>query len=219
VTPQELPLLDDRRAARAAYRQLGIHARDWSTPLPVRMELATWDFVQARDLIRESEELLRLRDRVDRLSNAVGAEPSARLERAYETADDAADLTDAKLLAGDQLLSLGEISQAAELLARDRDPLTNLGLLSEAPGEAIGEARTRFEADDQVGARASARRAVQLLNDAPARGRERAVVVGGGLAIAFVLAVILGIRLGRRRRGAVATIGGTLPRQGEPPTS
>lgn len=217
VTSPERALLDDRREARGAYREL--RSRGWAAPLPLRLELAAWDFDEAAGMIEEAQELLDLRDRVERLSNAVGTEPTRRLERAFEGAGDLEQLAEARLLAEEQLRTLAEVSRAAELLARDRDPLTSLGLLSEAPGAALAEARGRFSRDDLGGARASAQRAVTLLNDAPARGRERALIVTMALALAVAVLVTLGIRLGRRRRDPVATMGPALPREGDPPSS
>jgi hypothetical protein len=206
ATPRELPLLEERQEARSTYHELVAHGGTWAAPVAIRQDLAAWHFANATRQMSAAEGLLAQRDRIERLSDAVGAEPTATLEKSYESAVDPDGFARAELLAEDQLRTLGAIAGAAELLGRDRDPFTSLGLLSEAPGAALAEARRQFEHDDLLASRGSAERAVQLLHDAPARGRERALLLSLAVALAFALLVMIAVRLGRRRREALATM-------------
>lgn len=215
VTAVQRPQLTAHTAAVAAYGQLLARGRGWLPGAVVRRPMAAWDFAAARDAMAAANAVLAQRDAIDAAAASLGLPTTRALQRAYESAT--SDLAAARVLAAEQLATLGAIRRARTTVDAPRDLLTSLGLIGADPGPDLAAAARSFETDDLAGARASAGAAERLVHDAAAAGRQRLETAGAGL-LAFLVAggmVALWIRRRRRARARAAATLGASPAQKE----
>jgi hypothetical protein len=204
--------LEDRKAARAAYRDLTAADGDWASPPAVRLALDSWSFDQADARIDEAAEIVRKRDETEALAAANGLTPPDELEGAYETATSEADLAAASALAANLQTSLATVVAADEAADAPRDWLTTLGLTGKDPDADLAAARSAWQAGDLAAANERAALVAGTIGVAPEAGRGRAIVIGGGATlVGIVLLMLLLVAVvrwrGRSRRmtAAVAT--------------
>ena len=83
----DLPLLDDRAAARADYDAVVAQAGDWQLPRTVRDAMRAWQFGQATDLLTGAKAILAQRTAIATPAAAAGLTAPATLETAFEADD------------------------------------------------------------------------------------------------------------------------------------
>jgi hypothetical protein len=216
VDPTDVPLLDERDAARAAEQGLLQRAADWDVPPSIREALASWDFATATDELRDATGALDSRDARAGNLMALGLHEPSLLEAAWVHSE--RDVSGLRRI--DERLD-GDVAAFRELdadLARPRDILVSVGLVGVPAERARADAAAAF--DD--GRLDDAERIVAALRadlgSAAGRGRERLIL--GAVLIALILlgggTVAYAIR--RRPEGAWSTDGApdtpvTLPAQ------
>ena len=210
--------LDDRRAARDAYRTLIEREKGWFAPWAIRGPMGEWTFNTATSRMADGAAVLDLRDQITRRAAELGLTPGPALRAAYEGAKDT--LADIVRLANEQLAALDAIADAKTKVERAPDLVTQVGLLGVDPLGPYQAARSAFQADVPADAVAKAKAASAAIDGAPAIGQQRLLLAGlttAALLLLLVLAVVLVQR--RRRRGrerALAT--GPITLMDEPAT-
>ncbi len=91
--PTDLPLLDDRAAARADYDAVVAQAGDWQLPRKVRDAMRAWQFGQATDLLTGAKAILAQRTAIATQAAAAGLTAPPTLETAFEANDGFATAT------------------------------------------------------------------------------------------------------------------------------
>jgi hypothetical protein len=197
----EAAQLEDRAAARAAYRDLEATDGDWASPPAVRLALDSWSFDQADDRIDQAADIARRWDETEALASANGLTPSDELESAYEGAESEADLAAASALAANLQTSLATVVAADEAADAPRDWLTTLGLSGKDPDADLAAARSAWQAGDLAEANERAALVAGTIGVAPEAGRGRAIVIGGGATLVGIVLVLLLIVAVVRWRG------------------
>ncbi|MBI2781313.1 MAG: hypothetical protein HYX55_05910 [Chloroflexi bacterium] len=197
LAPGDEPQLDDRRAARDAYRALLKGADGWLAPWAIRGPMGNWDFETATSRMTDATTVLDLRGRIERRAADLGLTPGPALRAAYEGAKD--DLTDVLALAREQLAALDAIAEARVKVEQAPDLVTQVGLLGVDPVARYRGARSAFAADIPSDAIGQAKTASAMVDRAPALGQER-LILSGLTAAALLLLLILAVVLVRRRR-------------------
>jgi len=205
MAPGQVALLDARRNARAAYRDLLAIGDGWLPGWYVRRPLDAWQFPLAEDRIGEATAVLALRDDVTTVAETLELAPDDALRLAYESAR--ADFTAASALGRQQLEALGAIDGARLRLDAEPDLLTAVGLLDADPEVPYEAARNAFEAGELGQAIGLAATSVAIIAGAAAVGQGRVLMaVAIALAILLVAALLLFRRRRRRRAATVATV-------------
>ncbi|NJD28939.1 MAG: M1 family metallopeptidase [Chloroflexi bacterium] len=204
MSADQVSLLDARRDARAAYRDLVAAGEGWLPPWYVRRPLDDWQFPLATDRIGEARGVLDLRDEVERAAGDLGLQPDGTLRAAYESAR--ANFQAATELGDEQLDALGAIDEARLRLAAERDLLTTIGLFDATPEAPYEQARAAFEDGDLELAASLAASSVATIAGAAAIGQQRLLIaVAVALAVLILLLVLVAWRR-RRRRAATAVV-------------
>jgi hypothetical protein len=197
VTVTDAKLLLDRRIARAAYRALVDRGAGWAPPWFVREPMGEWAFTRATTAMQAAGGVLDQRDQVASAADALDLTPDGALRAAYEGAEDG--LTGASTIAQAELAALADIAAAKAQVEAAPDLLAQVGLIGETPRAGYDAARTAFEAGQLDEAARLAKTTSALLASAPAIGRDRIVMVGGGALGLLLLLVMAGLLLRRRR--------------------
>jgi len=95
LDPVDAAQLAPRRAARQEYGELVAMSGSWSPPVVVRRDLAAWRFDHARQAMEAASAVVKARDSVDSLADALGLAIEHSNERRYEDATTIAALGDA----------------------------------------------------------------------------------------------------------------------------
>ena len=188
--------LDERAAARTAYRELLAAGDGWLPGWYVRKPMGEWSFPAAEDRITQAKAVLDLRAQVDSAAAALALEPDDALKTAYESADSSLDA--ASTLADDELAALATIADARGKVEAQPDLFATIGLLGWTPQVPYQAARDAFEHGDIPGAEASAAEAAAIVAGAPALGQQR-LAIGFGVAVGLLLLVVA-LVIPRRRR-------------------
>jgi hypothetical protein len=200
LTPDQLPSLDARRAARATYDGLESAGGEWTPPLAVRQAMADWEFDEASKLAAAATGVLEIRAEIAASAERVGLDPPAELESAYQSAE--GDLAEVTALADRTLDATEEIASATRAAKADRGLLTTLGLLGRDVDAELQAAIAAYDDGNLTAATEQADVVEDLLADAPDTGRLRA---GAALALVLLLfGVALITFLAIRRRSARA---------------
>lgn len=186
VPTGELPRLEQRAAARQRYGRLVASGGEWLPPLAVRRPMASWSFEAATEQIERSEQLLALRDEIERRAGGLGLTPPEAFEDAYEAAEQ--DVEAARVAGDEQLEAVTALEAADSALDAPRDPLTTAGLWGEDPAATYALAEAAFEAGDLATAERHARTADDIIDRADDVGRGR-VLAGTGVAAVTLLVV------------------------------
>jgi hypothetical protein len=198
--PADLPLLDQRAAARERYAAVLTKADDWRLPAIIRAALRSWRFEEASLLLDEAAAILDRRSEVQGAATAVGLPTPTGLRTTFED-DDGFD--DAVTQAAAELETIERYAEAVALRpAGDRDTvLVAMGLWGETPETELARAKDAFAAGDLDAAASRSGRVARIWGDAEAIGRGRAVSLIL-LAIAGLVAIVLAlsVRATRRRR-------------------
>jgi hypothetical protein len=196
VADADRPLLTRRTAARSTYQAIARKAGAWELPQCIRYDLGSWNFDSAAAELRTAAAVLDKRDHIAVEAASLQLTPPPTLKSAFEGTR---GLSAADEEARAELTTLSAISDAGRLLETAPSTLESIGLLGEAPQHDLDAARTSFEAGDLADSDQAAGRAVTRRADSEGIGRQRVIVVGGGLLALDGLAMT-GIALRRRRR-------------------
>ena len=90
----DLPLLDDRAAARARYDAVVAAAADWQLPRPVRDAMRAWRFDEAEALLADAEAVLARRAEIGSAAADAGLTVPPTLRDAFQGDDGFADAMD-----------------------------------------------------------------------------------------------------------------------------
>jgi hypothetical protein len=197
VRTEDLPALDERGTARAAYQQAMADAGDWGLPRSIRDELRSWQFDAAEQQLAAAETVLGQRAGLGRAAATAGLQLPPTLQADFE----GGDLGAAAAEAGAELVAIGTIVDASRAGASQPSVLTSIGLLGAAPDTDLAAARTAFAVGDLATAQQDAVRAGDTWTTAEGIGRGR-IVSAILLGIAFVL--LVGLLVGARRRRSKA---------------
>ena len=198
----ERKLLPARAAARRAYGELVKAGGDWAAPVIVRMAMDGWDFGGVTELMDRAAGVLAIRDQIAGLAGAEGLRPAPGPEADYQDAGSIAELAVVEEGAVRSLAVLRQVAGASDVAEAPRDWLTEVGLEGADPASEVAAASAAWERADLEAAEAAAADAVARLAAAPEAGRTKVLTIGGGVSLALVLLVALGVFLVRRRDGA-----------------
>jgi hypothetical protein len=199
VESHQVPLLDDRAAARKAYAALLESADTWAAPYAIRAKLSGWDFDRAETAIDDAERVIAAREAIEARTAALGISPTGALETAYESAK--SDLAAAQDLAEKQVATLDELAEARAALDAERDIFTSVGLVGNEPDAAWASALGAFRADRLDDATAAAADVEARIGGAAELGRTRVVGAVGATGAGLLLGGGLVVVARRRRRG------------------
>lgn len=194
------PSLEQRHAARDAYRTLVEAGDGWLPGWYIRRPMGDWDYDMATTRIAEATAVLALRDQVATAASALGLEPDGALRTAYEAAT--AGLRDATDLGNAQLSALAAIALAKARIEDAPDLVTQVGLLGATPVASYDAARAAFAAGDTTGAAGEAGTALSIIAGAAALGQQRLMIAGLSTVAVLLLLFLLVWLLRRRRRRA-----------------
>ena len=194
--PDDLPLLDQRGAARTKYAALLTDAHDWRVPKPIRDALRAWQFDDATSLIDAAEGVLQLRSDIEGAATKAGLYAPATLRLAFEN-DDGFD--DATSEASAELATIDRYVGAVAKRPSQVTPLMTLGLWNETPEADLVAARDAFAKGDLQASTLASDEAAASWTNAEQIGQGRAFSIGA-LALFGLMAVGLFVTTLRRRR-------------------
>ncbi len=213
VTSTQAALLDDRTAAREAYQQLIDDGGAWAPPYLVRDKMSAWSFTAAQTAMDDAQDVLTLRDQLDRKSDELGTTYPDDLERAYEAVDK--NFVDATKAVQEQIDTADQVLAAVAAEAAKDGLLDKVGLIGTDLPALLDEAKAALSEGDHDLARAKAQEVMDTVDKAPDIGRTRSLWVGGGVALFLLLAVGLVVLLRRRGRRRRASRAAALAEQSE----
>ena len=198
--PEDLPLLDARRAARTRYDAVVAKAADWRLPAPIRD-------AHARLAVRGRDRHARRRERRPRPAvdgRSGRRRPGWSRPRPLRTAFEGDDGFDAAIAEADaELRTIARYQDAAAARPVSVDLLVTLGLWDETPDADLVAARDAFARGDLSAVGRRRRRSRSRRGPArPTLGRGRVIsllllAVAALVALAFIA---LWVRGHRRRR-------------------
>jgi hypothetical protein len=207
VNDDQLQLLAERAAARAAYLAVAGSAVDWELPVAVRNQLDAWSFGRSLQLLERADEVLTLRGELEASAAALDLAPSPELRALFEattTFDDATERAHAELAA------LNAVATAEDALARPLTLIEELGLLGQEIAGPLASARDAYEAGDLELAITDSQTVTTVRGGAERTGRDRVMLTGAGLlALEGFILVAVGADFPRRR--ARRSVGMTTP--------
>ena len=186
-------LLDQRAAARRAYRDLVAATRGWSIPAAVRAPMAAWDFRDAGTAIEAAGRTWSLTGETDAVLAGVDARHGPAAET-WAAATDLGGLQAAADLASRQLAAARDVAEVRDLVAAPLDIAQQVGLFgTQVPSvEAAIPAVRAGDGDAVAGITAQVRATVAGLR---AVGQQR---MAAGAVAALVLLAVLSVLLARR---------------------
>jgi hypothetical protein len=196
----ELPLLEERAAARLEYQQTLAVAGDWALPRRIRDAMRAWQFDTARQLLADARNVIAEHHAVQQLAASEGLTIPTTMRQPFE----AGLFSDAAQRAQDDRNAILAIVQAEHARDDATDALTQIGMLGENPEADLANARLGLAAgnlDQTLGAADAAYRAWA---DAWQEGRRRALLAVAALATALVLGSTIFERARRARRRSSA---------------
>ena len=197
VRPGEADLLDQRAAARTAYRNALAVTDGWALPRSIRDALRAWQFDTATALLSSARLALAQRAALEAQASAAGVALPDRVRTLFE----AGEFEAAAAEAGQERAAVSAIGTAtAGRATTPADLLTAVGLIGEDPERDLATARAALVAGDAAGAVTAADAAAQTWAGVHGEGRRRALM-GASLMVAIgVLGASLASRLLRPRR-------------------
>ncbi len=175
----DLPLLDDRAAARTEYDAVVAAAGDWQLPRPVRDAMRAWQFQQATDLLTKARTILDQRATIATQAAAAGLTAPTTLATAFEASDGFASAT---VEATAELETIGRYREAVAARPVGLDAVEELGVWGTSPDSDLARARALFASGDLSGSATAAGAAAATWSGAREIGRDRLISAGGLLA-------------------------------------
>lgn len=210
--PKQARELDDRAAARAAYRELDAADGDWLTPQGLRDAMSDWEFDEAETLIGTLTDDARTAGEVQRATRAAGLAEPEWLRQAWQTAWTEADYQELSTTLPRALQVTESVVAASQAAAGAADPLSGLGKLVLGVDATAARAREQLATGDLDAAAAAAQDTVERAG----------LALWAGLGIAAAVALTLGgvivlVALRRSRRPAPADLPSATWGNGPPP--
>ncbi|HEX6869129.1 MAG TPA: hypothetical protein VF119_10015, partial [Candidatus Limnocylindrales bacterium] len=224
LTPKEVTELAVRDTARTRYFALVAAGGDWLPGILIRKPMSNWRFADASDGITDAQTVIAARDALTTATGELGLAFPSGLESAYESADEAEDLTALTARIEGWTAAAAAIRSARDALARERSPLMALGLYDTDPSAGHDAAVAAFAAGDQAAVHAGSEATIAAMAGAEEIGRARATTAGVIAAIVvgllFLLLIVAILRRRRRPRVHVAAPGaGVVASAAVPPPS
>lgn len=202
ANPDQRVVLELRGRARVTYELVAKEAGSWDLPRLLRLQMSSWQFPEAQTQLSIARLVLAHRAEIATQAQHLDLKPPPTLRATFE-GDHGMNTADSEARA--ELTSLDGIGQATRALAPRPTALEWVGLLGVEPATALAAARTAFESGDLGDADAAAGRARSVRIGSVQAGRQRVIVVGGGILGLDGLAMAgLGLRRRRSRRCRVA---------------
>lgn len=197
VDDADVPLLDARAEARAAYDDLVAGGDGWAPPLVLRDALGRWSFDEAAEMLPAVESAYDDYGEISRSLASVDEEPPDALRTQFEQAASLSALADGY----DDAAAATDAFVAAVRAEAGANPLARVGLLLASVDDELDEARRQFAQGDWDEAEQAAR--------AAADGVAGATLVGGltlGGAVLLIGAAVALVLWRRRRVAGPATV-------------
>ena len=199
----DLPLLDDRAAARTDYQAVVAAAGPWQLPRAVRDAMRAWQFDQATDLLTHARAVLDQRSAIATQAAAAGLTVPTTLETAFEANDGFAGAT---LEATAELEAIGRYRDAIAARPVGFDAIHEVGVWGTAPEADLARARALFASGDLSGSVTAAAAAAATWTGADEMGRAR-LLGSGGLVLVLLIAIgLFAMWLRGRRRPRPALV-------------
>jgi hypothetical protein len=193
ISSAQLPLLDERSTARAAYAGLLDDTGDWPVPVTARRQMNAWAFDDAEVSIASAEEVLATRDEL--LSRGAALRLTPNLD-AVRTQYLLGDFSLASEEAGDVDAAI-DAYEAADAANDGTDLIEMIGLIGSDPSAALAASATAVEKGRTGDAVMQADAASAAWHGAGTAGAIR-LGVGGGVVLVGGSTALLLVR--RRRR-------------------
>ena len=195
---EDLPILDQRAAARTDYDAIVAKAVDWELPRPIRDAMRAWRFEEATTLLDDASVVLDRRAEIKAAADDAGLVVPATLRDTFQGTDGFGDALDE---AAAETAAIERYVAAAAARPAAPDLVTQVGLWGSTPEVELAEARTAFAAGELDATADSADQARSIWTSAGDVGQGRLVsVVAIGLAILVALVLIVMSLRGRRHR-------------------
>ena len=203
IRPSSVDDLDERRVARAAYREFTNSELAWTVPFEIRESLTLWRFDQAHEVMNEAQAVRdRYREVALEASNA-GLTISDAARDAYE--QDAPDFESALGVLDVQADAIPAVERVRK--TRDQDLTTNQrwGIGDVDLGPLVAQAENAFATDNFDQILVAQGHVDRTLAAAEVLGADRIrwmkIGIGAGAVAVFLLVSMLVRRLRRRGRG------------------
>lgn len=194
VTPTQAPLLNQRLAAQATYRQVLSIANDWTLPAQVRRDLDTWQFDQAQSDLSQVRTVLAVRQQISDYSAREQTSPPPTLRQVFETSTVGAASSEAQA----EVRALDALADAARAKA-DSEQNGSL-LIGKDPDADLDAARQAFAQGNLGSAVRLAQSAEATWQGGYSAGLVRiAGLVVGSLGLVMLAATGLWLYVSRRR--------------------
>jgi hypothetical protein len=200
--PTDLPLLDERTAARERLTEVEAATAGWRLPRAIRDAMRAWRFEEATRLLDGADAGLEARAEVVAAAEAADLIVPDVMRGAFEDADGFDDVL-AEAAAQLETISRYTAAASARPAAGSTSPFVTLGLWGTTPEADLDAARSAYAQGDLQGSADAAARAQAIWQGAEDIGQRRALsLVLLTIAVVLALALVVGwIR--RRRRPAV----------------
>jgi hypothetical protein len=199
LTADDVALLPERAAARAAFDELREAGDSWQAPDPVRGAMTAWQFTDARAQIDVAAAWLVRRDELLEAMQAAGLSAPDRLRQAYRTYGGGAEAVDE--LEAERAVVDAYTTTAAQVNG-ERSFVERVGLIGGPdPAAQLNLANGRFTDGDLRGAIEAVTEAQRIVASAETGGIVR--IASAILVIVLVLA--LAVLLVRRRASYTAS--------------
>ena len=200
ATSTDVDTLATRTTTRADYQALTVAGGNWAPPLVLRRAMTSWSFGAAEDLIHAAADILGKRDELATASAELGVTPPAPLESAYE--NDPGDLSKPAAMVADQLDATKKLNAATAAETANDGVFGGVGLIGTKLADDLADATSALAAGKTDDVRTIAAHVTDVINDAPALGKQRAALAAAGALVVIIslLSVALAVRSRRRRR-------------------
>lgn len=205
LNESEVALLPIRRTALDEYADLIETSGDWSPPVGVRVELTDWKFSEATAMMADASEVLVARDKLVKVSTALGVDVPSTFEKAYE-ASNGDDFDDIVADINDQIDAVAKVQAAVDAEAEQPAFMSKIGLMGTDLAPDLEAAKQAVSAGTTDVARDEAARVVRILDESTEVGKSRVFKVVGafvGFVLLLTLLIVLLKRRKRRRRAAL----------------
>ena len=199
LTADDVALLPERAAARAAFDELREAGDSWQAPDPVRGAMTAWQFTDAREQIEVAAAWLVRRDELLEAMQAAGLSAPDRLRQAYRTYGGGAEAVDE--LEAERAVVDAYTTTAAQVNG-ERSFVERVGLIGGPdPAAQLNLANGRFADGDLRGAIEAVTEAQRIVASAETGG----IVRIASAMLVIVLALALAVLLVRRRASYTAS--------------
>ena len=206
VSDADSILLDTRRAARSAYRELKDAGGSWAPPNAVRQAMAAWDFQRATRAMSQATDVLAQRNTLDSETGQLGINYPAHFEADFESEE--GDFTKLSDALQDEIGTARQLGAAVDSIARDDGFLGGIGLWGTHLADDVAAAKEAFTTGDDTVARAAAKGVIDTVANASSIGAQRVLRATGALLLVILVgaAFLLAARRRRRRVAPIETV-------------